>query len=179
MIRFITLMFSCAATLFTLNSCDKVGDLTSKAKSLVGVNSSSDIVVVNEVEGKELIEKESRLLVIEYYLEGSEPCQAFDPALTRLAVANANKAKVVKVNVNEENDRAWAKRQGLKGVPVFQFYNDGKLVHQITGVISETDFQSKMEFYALSEKAREEKGEPVQSIKSMPKNWLPPGISRS
>lgn len=97
--------------------------------------------------------------------------------LERLAVANAEIARVVKVDVTVES--SWAQEQKIQGVPAFQLYNDGELVHEFVGTLGESDFQKKIEFYALSSEDREEKGAPEKSIQAMPKDWLPPGISRS
>ena len=97
--------------------------------------------------------------------------------LERLAKTNAEIARVIKVDAEAENE--WAKEKGVKGVPVFHFYNDGELVHEVMGSIPESDFQKKIEYYALSSKEREGKSGPEESIQALPKDWLPPGVSRS
>ena len=57
-----------------LASCDKLADLTDKAKGLLGGDESSDAKVVevekvDEGQGKGIISTESRLVIVEFYTD--------------------------------------------------------------------------------------------------------------
>jgi len=99
--------------------------------------------------------------------------------LERLAGANGEKVKIVKVDANA--NRSWAGSQNVRGVPTFQFYQGGMLVHQFVGAYPESEIQKKIDQYAmvLASTGGGEEGAPVEpAIRPMPKEWLPPGVSR-
>jgi hypothetical protein len=57
-----------------LASCDKLADLTDKAKGLLGGDESSDAKVVgvekvDEEQGKGIISTESRMVIVEFYTD--------------------------------------------------------------------------------------------------------------
>lgn len=170
------IMTAVALSFSALTSCDKVSGFVAEAKRLAGIKASSDIDVVTEAEAKDVIDDESRLVVVEYYMEDSTPCQVIAPVLDGLAVKNAELVRIVKVDADKE--KAWAQEQGVKGVPAFQFYKDGELVDNFVGSIPKGDFQKKIEYYSLSEESREGKAAPERSIQPLPKDWLPPGVSK-
>ena len=53
----------------SLTSCDKVTDVIKQGKQLAGIKASADIDQVTQSKGEKLIKKESRLVVVEYYLD--------------------------------------------------------------------------------------------------------------
>jgi len=99
--------------------------------------------------------------------------------LERLAKANSDKVRIVKVNANEE--REWAMKQRIRGVPTIQFYRGGMKLHEFSGAYPEDQIQQKIDQYASAGGAARvgEDGKPVEpTIKPMPKDWLPPGVTR-
>lgn len=67
--RRITLITSAMLGVIALTSCDKATDVLSKVKDIAGIKASADIDQVTEKEGKKVIESESRLVVVEYYMD--------------------------------------------------------------------------------------------------------------
>ncbi len=55
--------------------------------------------------------------------------------------------KIVKVDANA--NRSWAGSQNVRGVPTFQFYQGGMLVHQFVGAYPESEIQKKIDQYAM------------------------------
>ncbi len=102
--------------------------------------------------------------------------------LERLAKKNADKVRIVKVDVSEH--REWAQQQNVRGIPTFQIYSAGNKLEQFAGGYPEEYIQKKIdrhaEAVASTEGVKVEGGEaaPVQAIKPMPKDWLPPGVTR-
>lgn len=83
--------------------------------------------------------------------------------------------RIVKVDANA--NRGWAASHQIRSVPAFLFYRGGSLVHQFTGAYPESEIQSKIDQYALAAGGEQPAGvEPA--IRPMPKEWLPPGVSR-
>ena len=95
--------------------------------------------------------------------------------LERLADANGEKVKIVKVDANA--NRSWAASHKIRGVPAFLFYKGGALVHQFTGAYPEAEIQRKIDQFAVAANGEQPAGaEPA--IRAMPKEWLPPGVTR-
>ncbi|MBT8036072.1 MAG: thioredoxin family protein [Verrucomicrobiae bacterium] len=95
--------------------------------------------------------------------------------LERLASANGEKVRIVKVDANA--NRAWAANHQIRGVPAFLFYRGGSLVHQFTGAYPEEEIQRRIDQYAVVVDGDQPAGaEPA--IKPMPNEWLPPGVTR-
>lgn len=89
--------------------------------------------------------------------------------LERLATANGAKARILKVDATD--NRSWAKSEQIKGVPTVQFYKGGKKLHEFAGAYPENEIQKKIDQFSVAKAA-----EP--SIRPMPKNWLPPGVTK-
>lgn len=109
--------------------------------------------------------------------------------MERLAENNKEKVKIIKVDVSKESQ--WAAREGIQGVPTFQVFSGGQKKKQITGAPPEHQLQKIIDHYGIKSKpanADETEGssdtgeQPAPAaepaIKPMPKDWLPPGISR-
>ena len=115
--------------------------------------------------------------------------------LERLAEKNAEKVKIIKVDVSKESQ--WAAREGIRGVPTFQIFSGGQKKKQITGAPPEHQLQKIIDHYAAKSEpvpvssgetgnseaggsdASEKSAPPAEpTVKPMPKDWLPPGISR-
>ncbi|BDS06021.1 hypothetical protein NT6N_10610 [Oceaniferula spumae] len=171
-----------------VTSCDKVSEITDKAKNLFDDSvqkaesaGSAEVIVVGEDEGKSIIADESRLVLVEFYSDTCGPCRQVAPVLERLAKVNSEKVKILKVDVDSE--RNWAAKEQIRGIPAFQFYQNGAKVNQFTGAPPEQELQRRIDQYATTANAEgstENKPAkpPEPKIKPMPKEWLPPGVTR-
>ena len=99
--------------------------------------------------------------------------------LERLAKTNSDKIRILKVDANE--NREWAMRERIRGVPTIQFYRGGMKLHEFSGAYPEAQIQQKIDQYASAGGAARvgEDGKPVEpAIRPMPKDWMPPGVTR-
>jgi thioredoxin 2 len=71
------------------------------------------------------------------------PCRMVSPALERLAVANAGRVKLVKVNVDEAPDIA--ERFGVRGIPTLIVLRNGTEVARQVGAQPEPVLRSWLE----------------------------------
>lgn len=96
--------------------------------------------------------------------------------LERLAADNVKDVKIVKVDVMEEQN--WALDENVRTLPDLRFYEFGKEVYRLSGEIDEAEIQKKIDYYALPEAERLVIDAAEPSIKPMPSDWLPPGVSK-
>lgn len=73
-------------------------------------------------------------VVVDFWAEWCGPCKAMSPLVDELATSMGEKVKVVKVNI-DENPNAPTK-YGVRGIPTFMVFKDGKLVDTKVGSMS-------------------------------------------
>jgi thioredoxin 1 len=91
----------------------------------------SHTVEVND-EGfeRDVLQSEQPVLV-DFWAEWCAPCRAIAPAVERVAEQYAGRAKVVKVNVDENPDTS--QRYGVKGIPTLILFSGGKEAERVVG----------------------------------------------
>jgi thioredoxin len=73
-------------------------------------------------------------VLVDFYADWCPPCRRLAPVLEKLATDYGEKVKIVKVNTDEE--KLWASKLGVRGLPTVAFFLDGKLVAKEAGVMS-------------------------------------------
>lgn len=78
----------------------------------------------------ELIETRVPVL-LDFYVEWDEACRGMHPVLRDVAAALGDKAKVIKIDVDKNNELAEALR--IKGLPTFMIYKNGEMKWRQSG----------------------------------------------
>jgi thioredoxin 1 len=71
------------------------------------------------------------------------PCQAMGPIVERLAARFAGRAGVVKVDIDQSGELASA--YGVRSVPTFLLFANGRVVERVVGATSETALATVIE----------------------------------
>lgn len=79
---------------------------------------------------KEVLDAETPVLV-DFFANWCPPCKRLAPVLEQLAADYGTRVKIVKLNTDEE--KIWASKLGVRGLPTVAFFLDGKLVAQEAG----------------------------------------------
>ncbi|HLI48095.1 MAG TPA: thioredoxin [Chthonomonas sp.] len=82
-------------------------------------------------------------VVIDFWAEWCNPCRLIAPHVEALAQEYAGKAKVFKVNVDEE--REIAEKYNILQIPTLLFFKNGKVVDQWIGTTSKDTLARKLE----------------------------------
>jgi thioredoxin 1 len=84
-------------------------------------------------------------VLVDFWAVWCGPCRAVAPAVDAIAIEFAGKAKVVKVNVDEEQEIAG--RYGVSSIPTLAIFKPGKLVDQIMGAQPKSAISAKLGEY--------------------------------
>ena len=90
---------------------------------------------------KEIINSELPVL-LDFWAPWCAPCRMIAPVIAQVAEKYAGKAKVGKVNVDEENDLAAA--FGIVSIPTLVVLKGGKVVSRATGFRSEAEIAAML-----------------------------------
>ncbi len=75
-----------------------------------------------------------RPVLVDFWAEWCAPCKALTPAVEAVAEKYASRARVVKMNI--DNNPAVAQRYGIRGLPTMILFKGGREEDRIVGAIS-------------------------------------------
>jgi len=85
----------------------------------------------------------SEAVVVDFWAEWCQPCKMLTPVLDKVAQKYDGKLKVVKCNVDENQDVAM--KYGVMSIPNLIFFKDGQVVNQAVGYMSEAQLSTKVD----------------------------------
>ena len=84
----------------------------------------------------------SQPVLVDFWAEWCGPCKMIAPALEELAADFDGKAKVVKVNVDEQPNLA--QQFSVRSIPTLLFFRDGKVAEQLVGAAPKDALAAKL-----------------------------------
>jgi thioredoxin 1 len=96
-------------------------------------NSSFDQEVLHSAEA----------VIVDFYADWCGPCKMIAPALEEIATELMGKAKVVKVNVDDEAELA--QRFNIQSLPTLLYFQNGEVVNQLIGAASKKVIVGKLQ----------------------------------
>ena len=106
-----------------------------------GERKMSELRITKDNFEKEIINSELPVL-LDFWAPWCAPCRMIAPVIAQVAEKYAGKAKVGKVNVDEENDLAAA--FGIVSIPTLVVLKGGKAVSRATGFRSEAEIAAML-----------------------------------
>ena len=93
---------------------------------------------------KELIASDKPVLV-DFFATWCGPCKMMHPILEELKGKVGDKAKIVKIDVDQQQDLA--SQYMIQSVPTLMIFKAGKQVYRQSGVKSASDLEKELEKY--------------------------------
>ena len=83
------------------------------------------------------------VVLVDFFADWCGPCKMLAPVLEKLAAEYEGKARIVKVNV--DNDTALARQFGVVSIPNMFVFKDGQVVDSLLGYHSANDIKALIE----------------------------------
>jgi len=82
-------------------------------------------------------------VLVDFWAEWCGPCRMMAPTIDSIATDYAGKAKVGKLNVDDNGGTAM--RYGIRGIPTLLLFKGGRVVEQRVGAVGKTEVQKMMD----------------------------------
>ena len=102
---------------------------------------SSEVTLTDANFDTEVLQSKLPVLV-DFWAEWCGPCRMLAPAIDELALEFSGKAKVGKVNVDQ--NQIIAERYGIRSIPTLIIFKNGAIVEQIVGSQSKEALKGKL-----------------------------------
>jgi thioredoxin 1 len=103
----------------------------------------SNMMAVSDTDFETEIEKHDGLALVDFWATWCGPCRMVAPIVEQLAVEYAGKAKMAKLNV-DENVRTTT-RYNVRSIPAILFFKGGKVVDSVIGAVPKNTIESKIQ----------------------------------
>jgi thioredoxin 1 len=103
----------------------------------------SPILHINEDSFEAEVIQSDLPVVVDFWAQWCGPCKMLAPALDEIAVENATRAKLVKVDIDANPELA--ARFGVQAIPTLLYFAKGKLADRSSGVVGKKAIVSKLE----------------------------------
>jgi thioredoxin 1 len=82
-------------------------------------------------------------VLVDFWAPWCGPCQMMIPILEDLAKEIADKAKIAKLNVDENPDKA--QEYSIMSIPAIKIFKGGKIIHELVGVQTKDTLKTYLE----------------------------------
>jgi len=105
-------------------------------------------IEINEVNFETEVLRSPQPVLVDFWAEWCGPCKMLAPVLDEIAVEQAGRAKVAKVNI--DLNPTLAARFGIQSIPTLLYFANGEVRDQTVGVAGKKTISHKLETLAVA-----------------------------
>jgi thioredoxin 1 len=105
-------------------------------------------IEINEANFESEVLQSNQPVLVDFWAQWCGPCKMLAPVLEEIAVEQASRVKVAKVNV--DGNPVLAARFGIQSIPTLLYFEAGELRDKTIGAISKKAILSKLETLAVT-----------------------------
>ena len=105
-------------------------------------------IEINETNFEAEVLNSTQPVVVDFWAEWCGPCKMLAPVLDEIATEQSGKAKVAKVNIDQNS--ALAEQFGIRSIPTLLYFAGGEVRKQTVGVVSKKTIVSTLEAVAVA-----------------------------
>ncbi len=105
-------------------------------------------IEINEGNFETEVLKSAQPVLMDFWAEWCGPCKMLGPVLEEIAGEQAGRAKVGKVNIDQNPELA--ARFGVRAIPTLLYFAGGEVRDQSVGVVSKKAIASRLETLAVN-----------------------------
>ena len=98
---------------------------------------------ITDAEFEKEVLKSKIPVLVDFWAPWCGPCKSMLPIVEELAKDLAGKAKIFKINVDENSDTP--AKYSVMSIPTFIFFKDGEMAQTLVGVKSKEDLKKELE----------------------------------
>lgn len=104
---------------------------------------SENLIVLTSASWNQEVINNAGLVLVDFWAPWCGPCKMLAPTIEELATEYAGKAKIGKLNTDENPDIA--SRYKIMGIPTIMFFKSGQTVDQVVGAVPKGQLKSKID----------------------------------
>lgn len=101
---------------------------------------NENVMVINKNNFEEEVLKSDKAVLVDFWAPWCGPCRAVGPIVDELASEYEGKAKISKLNVDDEGEIAAKFR--VMSIPTIMIFKDGEVVEKVIGARSKSELIS-------------------------------------
>src|SRR4028119_2096535 len=103
----------------------------------------ADVAAVGTGNFESEVVQSDNAVVVDFWAEWCQPCKMLSPVLDKVAQKYTGQLKVVKCNVDENQEIAM--KYGVMSIPNLIFFKDGQVVNQAVGYMNKSQLAAKVD----------------------------------